>query len=316
MNLVAGAYAPGTIKNIRSNMRMFVSFMIRNNFQLFPPVVNYIAEFYSFIITKVKAMGTLQNHQSSVNTFYKLYGFTVDTSAIIFKLLNMAAKKRLTTVPAEKPPLEIGHILAMGDIIDYSDPSQFAFFTAVSIGFMATLRRSNICPPSAAEYDPAKHLNRQDVVCNSDGVIVVLRWSKTNQAGQQLFKIPIAFSQDSRFDPPSLFRQFDTACPVAPSDPCFSFYQHGTLFVMTHQDLSRMLSQFLTAIGVHAAAYSSHSIRKGGAAIIHRSGIRTELLKQHGTWRSDAYQAYLHHSYRDKLSVSQSVYQHIRALNQ
>ena len=308
LSLLAGAYAPGTVRNIRSAIRVYLAYMIKNKYQIFPPNIIHVAQFYAHLLTRLSAFGSLANYQSAVNTFYKLYGINLDTADIVFKLLNMSAKKHLTTAPAQKPPLEFAHLLSMITIVNPNDPTEVAFINAVVLGFMATLRRSNICPPSPALYDKDKHLRREDVLFTPEGLIVVLRWTKTNQASQRIFKIPIAYSGNDCFDPPRIFRQFNTRFPVKPADPCFSFYVGNKLFVLTHSDLARMLTRFMTAIGVPAAAYTTHSIRKGGTTAIHRSGVRTELLKAHGTWESNAYQTYLGHSYSDLLSVTRSVY--------
>lgn len=311
LQLLAGAYAPGTVKNIRSAIRVYLAFMIKNQFPVFPPNIMHVAQFYAHLLSRLTAMGSLANYQSAVNTFYKLYGVHLDTADIVFKLLNMSAKKHLTTAPVQKPPLEFAHLLQMISIVNSQDPTEVAFINAIVIGFMATLRRSNICPPSPTQYDEHKHLRREDVLMTQDGLVVVLRWTKTNQASQHLFKIPIAFSGDDRFDPPRIFRLFNQRYPVKPADPCFSFYAENRLFVLTHSDLARMLNRFLSDIGVPADAYTTHSIRKGGTTAFHRAGVRSELLKAHGTWQSDAYQTYLGHSYADLLSVSQSVYKNL-----
>ena len=308
LQLLANAYAPGTVKNIRSSIRLFLQFMITHNLTIFPPDTVNIAKYYASLLSRLTAMGSLLNHQSSVATFYRLHGYQVDTACIVFKLLNMSAKKSLSTTPAAKPPLELAHILRFKDILDQHNPTHLAFYNAVCIGFMATLRRSNICPPSVHLYNPDIHLRRQDIVFTPEGLIVVIRWSKTNQDSSKTFHIPIAYSGCQDFDPPSQFKQFIQAFPVAPHDPCFSFYQDGRLYVLTHPDLARMLASFLANIGVQSQGFTTHSIRKGGASIIHRAGVPTELLKQHGTWQSDAYQVYLQHSYTQKLSVSQAVY--------
>ena len=287
--------------------------MLQHKLQIFPPNNLHIAQFYAHIIGRVKAYGTLQNYESAVKTLYALFGFSVDTTNIIFKLVNKAARKHLSVVPAEKPPLELAHILQIMTMIDIQDPTQVAFINAVIIGFMATLRRSNICPPSPQDFDPQKHLRRRDIIFTPEGMIVVLRWTKTNQDSSKLYKIPIAFSGDPAFDPPVIFKSFIDSYPVYPDDPCFAFYVGQKLFMLTHSDLARMLSRFLTAIGVESAAYTTHSIRKGGTTAIHRSGISSELLKSHGTWESSAYQVYLGHSYSDKLSVTKSMYKLLKS---
>ena len=244
--------------------------------------------------------------------FYKVYGFHADMSSILYKLLNMAAKKSLNTAPATKTPLDIKHLMTMVQFADMSNPFHMCFVTAVSVGFFALLRRSNICPPSPTEFEPTKHLRRKDIQVTQEGIVVSLNWSKTNQHQQKVFTIPIAFFGNQQLDPPSLFMDFNGRCPVRPEDPCFSFYVQDHHYVMTHRDLSNMLQEFLKAVGVDRNGITTHSIRKGGCSLFYRAGIMIPALKEHGTWSSDSYKTYVHYNMQDKLKVTQSVYKFLK----
>ena len=187
------------------------------------------------MVTNLKAYSSLLNFESSINLFYRIYGFDMDNSSILTKLLNLGAKKELATVPATKLPLEVDHVKQFINICDPGNPFEVTFCAAIQVGFMALLRRSNICPPSVSAFDPAKHLLRKDIELNGDGVTVNLRWSKTNQSADQTFSIPIAHSGNGAFDPPQFYKDFASNFPVLPQDPCFSFYGWQTLCTVTER---------------------------------------------------------------------------------
>ena len=224
----------------------------------------------------------------------------------------MAAKKHLNTAPATKVPLEIHHIQRFLQVCDYDCPFQVTFLAALQIGFMALLRRSNICPPSIAAFDQTKHLLRSDVVIEGHGVTVNLRWTKTNQTADTVYHIPIASSGNQAFDPPTFFKYFNAKYPVHAQDPCFSFYYRGKHFVLIHKDLSTMLSQFMHKSGFDSDGMTTHSIRQGGATLLMRSGADIPSLKQHGTWTSDCYKRYLVYNKSDKLKVTKNVYKFLK----
>ena len=48
---------------------------------------------------------------------------------------------------------------------------------------------------------------------------------------------------------------------------------------------------------------SAHSLRRGGAIAMVESGVKRELIKLHGRWRSDAVEAYLQPSLATRLGV-------------
>ena len=77
---------------------------------------------------------------------------------------------------------------------------------------------------------------------------------------------------------------------------------------MTHSDLASLLTHFLGRAGVSTEGITTHSIRKGGASVLHRAGTSIPALKQHGTWLSDSYKNYVHFNTKDKLAVTKNLY--------
>ena len=228
------------------------------------------------------------------------------------KILNMAAKKQLSTMPKTKSPLEPDHIIKFLQVANLDCPFQVTFLAAIQIGFMALLRRSNICPPSVSAFDSAKHLCRKDITCDHHGVTVHLRWSKTNQSQDCVHKIPIAASGNPSFDPPAFYRYFAAKFPVHDTDPCFAFYYNSKLHVLIHRDLATMLQSFLHKAGYSPDGITTHSIRRGGATVLMRSGIDMPAIQHHGTWSSDVYKQYLVYNEHDKLKVTRSVYKYLK----
>ena len=290
---LATAYASGSSKNLRAHWRLYLAFCIDNQLIIFPPQYMNISRFYMYLLSRLTAFASLANYQSSIVNFYKAFGFQLDTNDIIFKLFNMAAKKSLNTIPSPKLPLQYHHLLQFLQVADMSNPFHMTFINAIVTGFFALLRRSNICPPSVAQFDHHKHLTRSDIDISSSALVVNLRWSKTNQHGDKTFQVPIAAFPGSPLDPPKLFAAFNDTLRVFPRDPCFSFYLHGNHHVLTHQDLTTMLKAFLRAIGVDGAEYNTHSIRRGGATLFHMAGVQSQDIQAHGTWQSDAYRRYI-----------------------
>ena len=264
-----------------------------------------------YLLTRLTAYSSLANYQSAISNFYRAYGFTIDSSDIVFKLFNMAAKKSLNTVPSPKLPLQFHHLCQFVHLADLENPFHLTFVTAVVVGFFALLRRSNICPPTVALFDQAKHLTRADIEINSTSIVVSLRWTKTNQHGDKVFKIPIISCPEAPLDPTALFTQFNNKLKVFPQDPCFSFYLHHKHFVLTHADLTSMLKLFLNACGESSAEYSTHSIRRGGATLFHMAGVPSHDIQAHGTWQSEAFKRYIDVPLKQRLRPTRMVFAYL-----
>ena len=308
---MSAAYAPGTIANFKSQWRCFIRFCVKYRLQIFPPDQLTLVKFYTTLVESLSAYSSLQNYESAINLFFKLYGYHMDNSSILTKVLNLAARKSMTTVPAAKVPLEISHVVRFAQVCDMSNPFEITWLAALQVSYMALLRKSNICPPTVPSFDPSKHLVRSDITLEESGISVNLRWSKTNQTLDKVLSIPVAHSHNAQFDPPAFYKKFISWFPVMPGDPCFSFYCHGKHFVLTQRDLSAMLQVFLSRIGVSSHGITSHSIRKGAANVLHRAGVDIPALQHHGTWASDAYKQYLCFNKVDKLKVTKKVYSYL-----
>ena len=59
------------------------------------------------------------------------------------------------------------------------------FQTLYLFAFFGFFRISNLVPTSTVVYNLAKHLSRNDVFVVSDGLVVLVKWSKTMQASNQ-----------------------------------------------------------------------------------------------------------------------------------
>ena len=258
--------------------------------------------------------GSFCNITSAIKLFYKLNGFELLMSDIHVQLLMKAAKRNLSASSKPKAPIEVPHLLYIISHANYKDPQQHAFVAAVLTAFFGCLRRSNTVPPSASAFNPAKHLTRRAVVFQHDAIVLTLPWTKTLQDQRDIFTVTIAKSSDCVIDPVGIIQTFITTYPAQPLDPAFSYYVDGVRHMLTQSMLDRLLKSNLQAMGVPAAAYGSHSLRRGGTTLIYSSNVAPELIRAHGTWKSMSYTKYIHLSHKQKKLPTQSMYRSINAM--
>ena len=84
-----------------------------------------------------------------------------------------------------------------------TDPSLVPLRVALVFGFLGYLRISNLAPPTAQSFDPARHSSWADVRPCKQGLLLDLKWTKTLQTQRGVTTIPLAALQD------------ECICPVA-----------------------------------------------------------------------------------------------------
>ena len=260
-----------------------------------------VARFLTFYCDKVGSYATVNNMLSSIKTFYKYSGYHLDTSHPIIDLLMRSCRRTMSTNSKPKSPIELGHLLLIKGLIDFNNPSEFAFYLALVIQFFACLRVSNLVPPNPQALSSTRHIRRASIVHNSDSIIITLNWTKTLQNQSDMFMIPIAAAPGSLIDPVSLYREFVNRFQLPKSYPLFAYKINGVLHVLHRSMYNTYIKHFISKLGIDPLNYSSHSIRRGSATTLFSLGCPTPILKAHGTWRSDAYLRYVALSFNQKL---------------
>ena len=158
-------------------------------------------------------------------------------------------------------------------------------------------------PPSVAAFDIKKHLQRKDIHICAAGLIVCIKWSKTNQCADRVLKVPIAAIPGSPLCPLQAYKHMLRLTPAPPSNPAFLHFVKGSLVTLTYRSFTSNLRSLLASAGLASKSYSGHSFRRGGATFAFKAGVPGELIKLHGDWVSDAYLLYLNVSLQQKFSV-------------
>ena len=306
--MIDDAYATSTASAFRYNWTAFINFHLAHKLPLYPLNHMNVARYLTVYSQKVSAYATIMNVASAIKKFYQLSGYVLDLSHPIIDLLLKSCKRLKSQTAKPKSPIEPGHLVLIGYVINYNEPCEYMFYLALLIQFFCCLRISNLVPASANALKCIKHLKRSDITFTNDSMILCLPWSKTLQNKDNLFLLPVADVQNCILRPVKLYREFVTCFPMHPNMPAFSMIHNGKLFVLTQGMYSNFLKKFLQKIGVPPDNYGSHSVRRGAASFMFLSQVPISLLKQHGTWRSQAYTRYISFSHNQKLIPTQKMF--------
>ena len=172
---------------------------------------------------------------------------------------------------------------------------------SILFAFFLFARKSNLVPNSKKkEFKSGKFLRRENLYFQDDILLVIMRWSKTNQLGQRVLNIPLLRIPGSVLCSVTAYLQMCKLIQAKSDDPLFVLPHRK---VVTYKIFQVVLKDLISKIGLDAQEFSSHSFRRGGSTFAFQSRVPKDLLKLHGDWKSDCYQKYLSISLEDKLLV-------------
>jgi hypothetical protein len=298
----ATAYAPSTVKNLRSQWKGYLLFCVHAEVSPVPISSRDLCCYLVFLARSIKAYQTVKNYLNAVRLFHLCRGVPFDLlDNFELKLVLRSLKGRLTTVSKPKLPITVDILLQIHRHLDMEVSSHTVLWAAFLIGFFAFLRKSNIVPESTRLFDPEKHLTRQSIRITDYGIQVTVKWSKTIQFHEREVILPLIAIPNSVLCPKRAYINMCQHIPAEPNAPAFSLPNRGTL---THQSFVKLLRALLAKCNIDPTKYSGHSFRRGACTMAFEAGVSPELIRSHGDWRSNAYLRYLHFDLGHKLTVT------------
>ena len=271
----------------------------------FPISTESVSCFAQFLSYSCKAPTSIKNYVYGLQTAAQFHGWWFpNLSTPHFKHLFKGLAKGLSHIPKRAYPVSPPILLKLFSKLDMTSPYDVSFWAVTVIGFQLFARISNLLPPTPGKFEVSKQLTRKDVSVAADAVVINLKWSKTNQLGDRIVSCPLVQIPGSPLCPKSCLLSVLMMSPGSFSDHLFAYRHQGRLLLITQSEYVKYLRKKLKEVGLSAEIFSGHSLRRGGATWAFASGVRSELIKSHGDWRSDSYLSYLQFSFDDKLQVS------------
>ncbi len=298
------AFRPGTQVNHDVQFRLYIAFCVRFRRRDINPSVDTMCAYVEFLARQFTSPASIRNYISGVRLLHKYLDVHAPAlAAFELHLLLRALDITLMHRPLRRLPLELHHLQAMCGLCTAAGPSGLVIKTALLVGFFGFLRQSNLVPPSAATFDRLRHTCRGDVFFAPPGMLILLKWTKTHQSGDNAVLIPLPMILDSPLCPVTATRLMMTTLPAGRDQSLFLLPAAGQGHVITPTAgalppltlpaLREAFTVLLTAIGLNPDVYSLHSLRRGGASASYQAGVDAVHIQKHGTWRSDAFWNYI-----------------------
>ena len=174
-------------------------------------------------------------------------------------------------------------------------------------GLFCMLRKSNLVPVHASNFDSNMHFTRSDFTILNNYLLVHIKWSKTVQTSDRKFDIPLPSIQHSPLCPVKAFTRMVKMLSAPSSAPAFFLPSHHSYKSITYRQYHLFFRYLVSKTGRDPKMFSSHTFRRGGATWAFRCNVPSDLIKTHGDWRSDAYQKYLEFDLEDRAKVARSM---------
>ena len=300
------ALAPSSIKNLQVQQSIYRQFCNYFNLQMVPATRRTLCLFAQFLARKFKAPSTIRNYLNGVRILHALQ--CEDTEQFYHPTLLLLQKglaRNMQHCPRQALPISPAMLVAMRGMLDLHDPVDASYWSLIILSFFIFSRKSNMVPQPIAKFDPKKQLTRQDVIVKRNMLLVTIKWSKTIQFGQRQHIVPVLAIPGCPLCPVMAYKNMLRLVPAQSNVAAFLVTKGDKTQPITYRQFSAKLKSLLTATGHTAAAYSTHSLRRGGASYMSSAGVSKEMIKLVGDWRSDAVDQYIQVDLPTKVKAAQ-----------
>jgi integrase len=273
---IRSARAGNTLRAYRSDWRHFDSWCRRHGRTSCPATEETLA-LYLTEEAGCRKVSTLQRRLSSISEAHRTAGFETPARAPAVKLILAGIRREKGSAPRGKRPILVADLDAMLKTLpDGLTGSRDR--ALLLIGFAGAFRRSELV---AIEWG--------DVEFREGGVVITVRRSKTDPAGQgRAVGIPPS-SQVHRCPVRALLAWRELSGQSA--GPVFRPIAAGRRLSVGHlsdKAVARIVKRTLSACGREAAEYAGHSLRAGFATAAAMGGAPERLIMTQTGHRSSA----------------------------
>lgn len=284
------AFRPGTIANRESAMKSLISFAVDMNFTFNRPKPEELCAYIELLAQRQMSPKGLRAHMSSLKSFFINAGYDANPfdSTVVSNALR-AIDISIQHAPKMKQPLHpstLARILEFIDLLPHGPMISFA----LSLMFTALLRQSNLLAKTVRTFDYERQLLVQNVVTKDALLLIDLKWTKTNQRFGESTVVTAPAIPTSTICPVSRFIRTQRKTDKLSRLPLIRFDDGNP---MTVRYVSNVWKRALTALKITIPNMTLHRLRLSGASWASAQGASAVSICQQGTWRTDAFRAYI-----------------------
>ena len=233
--------AENTLKAYQSDFRDFSAFCSKNLFSSLPTEPKIIA-LYITHLSKSSKFSTLKRRIASISVIHKLKGHYLDTKHPIIMENLHGIKRTFGSRQKAKKPILINDLKL---IIKAIDKKKIRDKALILIGFAGGFRRSELV-----------NIYYDDVEFVTEGVKILIKKSKTDQAGEGIIKA-IPYFENKEFCPVTAIKNYINSK--------FTKSNEEKIFDLSDKSVALIIKKYTNKAGLDSSRYSGHSLRSGFA---------------------------------------------------
>ena len=252
---------------------------------LFPSVAD-ASLFQQFLANSLTSPASRSNYTSGAKIWIEERGG--DATALRAHEPNAVAKGAAALMPhktSPAPALLPGDLVKVCQYLQHSEDGP-PLIAALTLGFFAFLRASNLLSPSTTLWSGPHTLARKHIMHTDSGLLVLITSSKTIGPDAHPVVLSLPVLPGSPACPTRAWLSYIEKVPASPLSPAFVLRNGSPL---TPGQLTAVVRHALETVGCpYAATFSCHSLRRGGSQAAVKAGSDREDVASHGTWKSVA----------------------------
>lgn len=233
-----------------------------------PLSVDLLAAYLTDMATQLKA-GTLARRLAAVRYWHHQAGYVSPTDHPQVRALLSGIRRVHKSSKRQATPLYLEDLATALSSLDgtVKDARDRALML---VGWWAALRRSELVG-----------LDVEDVENVAEGIVLTLRWSKTDQSGQGR-QVPLHYREDENIDPVRALRKWLDVAGID-SGPAFTpvgrWHRPRPGMRLSSRSVSLVVKAMAAEIGLDPAGYSAHSLRSGFVSECDRRQVPTAAVR-------------------------------------
>lgn len=290
----ADCYASSTKKSYSSHRKKYLDFCTQLGYMPVPITSINLFRYVAYLARSLKP-SSISKYLNIIRLMHLEVGLDnplMDNWGLDTILKGVKRQKGGEVI--RKHPITPSILLSIKSILDFAVPFDVVFWAACLVGFFGLLRKSNLFPPSATGHNKDKHISRQSFIFRPWGIELLISWSKNNQYRERTQAIPLVMLPAHNLCPVTAVKAAFNCVVQSPLDgPAFVVPGKQGPKPLLYGQFVTKLKKCIKIIGLEPQAYSSHSLRRGGATWAARIGLPPDMIQMMGDWHSDAYLLYM-----------------------
>ena len=308
LKTLSKAFAAGTVKNLKSQLKTFLRFCDLLQEECLPLSCQQLCLYIQYLSTLLTSPQSVRNYVCGVKTFHSMCNLPFpDYNNVLVRLTFKGVERSLQHVPHRAHPMSPELLCKIYQLLDMNVTTHVVIWCLFVFMFFLFARKSQFMCSSTHDIHVSKLVKRQDIQVSHQFLTVKFRWTKTRQSGGEPLIVPLSPITGSVLCPVLAYYKMLSLVSAPPSSPAFVLPSRTGLTPVVYEKFQKVLKCCVNVLGLDPSYFSSHSFRRGGASYAFACGVRGELIQRQGDWRSDAYKVYLDLSFPERVSVSNTM---------